>query len=194
MTAEDTDGVQGATLIAGLDQALPDQTAPDQTPHDDADRGDLNKLLGTALGIAQEQLEAHGAFLPVALAVGDDGGIRMLTVSPAGAESGPHADGPESASPEADSPEAASPEADGGLDADAMIADLYEVLRQQKDVHRAAAMVCDIHLPDEGTDAIHVVTEHRSGVCVAAVQAYTRTPGWNFSEPVWEAEEPQIWI
>ncbi|WP_434617401.1 hypothetical protein [Arthrobacter sp. A5] len=184
MTAEDADGVQGATLMAGLDQALPDQTAPDQTPPDDADRDDLNKLLGTALGIAQEQLEAHGAFLPVALAVGDDDGIRMLTVSPAGAESGPHADGPE----------AASPEADGGLAADAMIADLYEVLRQQKDVHRAAAVVCDIHLPDEGTDAIHVVTEHRSGVCVAAVQAYTRTPGWNFSEPVWEAEEPQIWI
>ncbi len=160
----------------------------------DATRDDLNKLLGTALGMAQEQLEAHGAFLPIALAVGDDGGIRMLTVSPPSAGEG-----------------AAD---DGGLDADAMIADLYEVLRQQKDVHRAAAVVCDITLPEEGTDAIHVVTEHQSGVSVAAVQAYTppagagaagsepaalgaaavNPAGWIFRELVWEAEEPQIWV
>ncbi|MCY0905626.1 hypothetical protein [Arthrobacter sp. H14-L1] len=164
---------------------------PEQAPEgmiepDDAARDDLNKLLGTAIGMAQEQLEAHGAFLPVALAVGEDGEIRMISVVPEdGALEPDIAQGPE-------------------LDADALIADLYEVLRQQKDVHRAAAVICDIHLPEEGTDAIHVVTEHRSGISVAAVQAYTppdsaapseaEQSGWTFSDPVWEAEEMRIWI
>lgn len=164
---------------------------PEQAPEgmikpDDATRDDLNKLLGTALGMAQEQLAAHGAFLPAGLAVGDDGEIRMISVVP------------EEGALETDIAQAAD------LDADALIADLYEVLRQQKDVHRAAAVICDIHLPEEGTDAIHVVTEHRSGISVAAVQAYTPPDsaaanvtgqaGWTFSEPVWEAEEMRIWI
>ncbi|MCZ2402809.1 hypothetical protein IV498_06320 [Paenarthrobacter sp. Z7-10] len=135
-------------------------------------KADLNSLIGTGLGMAQEQLENHGSFLPTALVVTGDGEIRMVGVAPA------QTDGVQ----------------DPGLDADAMIADLYEVLRQQKGSHRAAAVVCDIHLPDDATDAIHVLSEHRGGVVIAAVQPYSEADGsWTFSDPIWETETPQIW-
>lgn len=132
---------------------------------------DLNRLLGTGLGMAQEQLESHGAFLPIALVVTEDGDVRMVAVAPEGVDGD-----------------------DDELDADAMIADLYQVLGQQKEDHRAAAVICDIHLPDDATDAIHVVGEHRAGVAVAAIQPYAEADGaWTFSDPIWEAAEPTIW-
>ncbi|MGO4383888.1 hypothetical protein [Specibacter sp. RAF43] len=132
---------------------------------------DLNKLLGTALGVAGEQLAAHGAFAPIGLVVDLDGGVSLVAV-------------------------AGAPEDDGAqeLDADAMIADLYEALTQQRAQNRAAAVVCDIHLPDDVTDAIHVVAEHSTGVCVSAVQPYRYgADGWEFSNPFLESGEKIIW-
>ncbi|WP_427016344.1 hypothetical protein ACQCSX_16510 [Pseudarthrobacter sp. P1] len=139
---------------------------------------DLNKLVGTALALAQEQLEEHGAFLPVALVVAEDGEVRLVAVGP-------------SADPSADNVDGGDPE----LDADEMIADLYEILRQQRGSNRAAAVVCDIHLPDESTDAIHVVAEHSAGVSIAAVQSYTPSEdgAWTFADPIWEPGEKLVW-
>jgi hypothetical protein len=153
--------------VAGLSD-LPDRTVLS----DETVQADLNSLIGTGLGLAQEQLQSHGSFLPIALVVTDDGEIQMVAVAPA--------------------------EADGSdeeqLDADAMIADLYEVLRQQKDAHRAAAVVCDVHLPDDATDAVHVVGEHRAGVVASAIAPYAESAGsWAFSDPIWDAGRPQIW-
>ncbi|WP_051298921.1 hypothetical protein [Arthrobacter castelli] len=130
---------------------------------------DLNKLMGTALGMAQEQLEDQGAFLPAALVVGNDGGIRMVAVSPAND--------------------------DEDVDADMMINDLYKVLGEQRSEHRAVAVVSDVHLPDEATDAIFVATEHSQGVAVAAVQAYSQQEdsSWTFAEPQWEGAGRQVW-
>ena len=129
---------------------------------------DLNSLLGTALGVAQEQLEAQGAFLPAALVVQNDGELRMIAVAPE--------------------------ESDEDLDADAMIDDIYQVLTEQKGDNRAAAVFSDIHLPDEGTDAIHVVAEHSEGVCISAIQTYSETDGaWTFAEPQWESGDRLIW-
>ncbi|MET4060406.1 hypothetical protein ABIB35_001951 [Arthrobacter sp. UYP6] len=129
---------------------------------------DLNSLLGTALGVAQEQLEAQGAFLPAALVVQNDGELRMIAVAPE--------------------------ESDEDLDADAMIDDIYQVLGEQKADNRAAAVFSDIHLPDESTDAIHVVAEHSEGVCISAIQTYSETDGeWTFAEPQWESGDRLIW-
>ena len=66
---------------------------------------DLENLLGTGIGAAQEQLERNGGFLPFALVVENDGEVRLVAVTPADAEEG----------------------SDGGFDADAMISDLTEV-------------------------------------------------------------------
>ncbi|MCC3276413.1 hypothetical protein LJ753_11085 [Arthrobacter sp. zg-Y20] len=129
---------------------------------------DLNSLLGTALGVTQEQLEAQGAFLPAALVVQNDGELRMIAVSPE--------------------------ESDEDLDADAMIDDLYTVLTEQKGENRAVAVFSDIHLPEENTDAIHVVTEHSEGVCISAIQTYSNDGDeWTFNEPTWESGDRIVW-
>ncbi|MCC3280336.1 MULTISPECIES: hypothetical protein [unclassified Arthrobacter] len=129
---------------------------------------DLNSLLGTALGVTQEQLEAQGAFLPAALVVQNDGELRMIAVAPE--------------------------ESDEDLDADAMIDDLYTVLTEQKGENRAVAVFSDIHLPEENTDAIHVVTEHSEGVCISAIQTYSNDGDeWTFNEPTWESGDRIVW-
>jgi hypothetical protein len=133
---------------------------------------DLNKLIGTALGVAGDQLEAHGAFVPVGLVVDNDGGINLVAVAPNSVDG----------------------EGEEELDADAMIEDLFQALSQQKGQNRAAAVVCDIHLPDDVTDAIHVMAEHSTGVAVSAVRPYRQTPdGWDFAEPFLEPGDRQIW-
>ncbi|MCQ9165014.1 MULTISPECIES: hypothetical protein [unclassified Arthrobacter] len=144
-----------------------DENAADKQVQDD-----LNKLIGTALGVAGDQIEAHGAFMPVGLVVNNDGDISLVAVAPNAVEGGTESE----------------------LDADAMIADLFEALGQQKDQNRAAAVVCDIHLPDDATDAIHVMAEHSGGVSVSAVRPYRQSPGgWEFGNPFLESGENQIW-
>ena len=161
-----------------MDQNTPDQPAAEQPQgsQSEADKvvqDDLNKLIGTALGVAGDQLEAHGAFLPVALVVSTEGDLSMVSVSPATVEG----------------------EEERELDADEMIADLFQALTHQREQNRAAAVVCDIHLPDDATDAIHIVAEHSSGVSVSAVRPYRQTPdGWEFSDPFLEPSEQQIWV
>lgn len=130
---------------------------------------DLNKLIGTGLGMAQEQLEDQGAFLPAALIVNNDGEVRMVAVSPAND--------------------------DDDIDAEAMITDLYKVLGEQKDNHRAVAVISDVHLPDEDTDAVFVASEHSEGVAIAAVQSYSQQEdgSWTFADPAWEGAERSVW-
>ncbi|WP_309080807.1 hypothetical protein [Zhihengliuella sp.] len=135
---------------------------------------ELNRLLGTSLGIAREQLEEHGVFLPFAVGLtpseGDaDGEMRLLAVQP----------------PE----EAEDPEAD--IDADVMMQDLIAVLKEQKDEFVAVSMVSDVTLLEEGRDAIHAAGEHSLGGAVAALQAYS-APAPDADEPVWDFAEPSV--
>ncbi|MBG6085182.1 hypothetical protein [Zhihengliuella flava] len=142
---------------------------------------DLNRLLGTSLGIAREQLEAHGVFLPFAVGLStessDEGEMRLLAVQP----------------PE----DTENPEAD--IDADVMMKDLTELLTQQKEDFKAVAMISDVTLLETGGDAIHAAAEHSAGGAVAVVQAYTPPspeadePVWTFDEPATEASELKIW-
>ena len=143
-----------------------------QSETDKLVQDDLNKLIGTALGVAGEQLETHGAFLPVGLVMSNDGDLSLVAVSPNAVEG----------------------EGEEELDADVMVADLFEALSQQREHNRAAAVVCDIHLPDDATDAIHVMAEHSTGVSVSAVRPYRQAPsGWEFGNPFLEAGEIAIW-
>lgn len=147
-------------------------TQATQSETDKLVQDDLNKLIGTALGIAAEQLEAHGAFLPVGLVLTHDNELNMVAVAPNTMDG----------------------EDESDLDADVMVADLFEALGQQREQNRAAAVVCDIHLPEDATDAIHVMAEHSTGVAVSAVRPYRQgTEGWEFSDPFLEAGEKVIW-
>ena len=61
----------------------------------------------------------------------------------------------------------------------------------------AAAIVCDITLTEENSDAIHVAAEHRSGAVFAAVLPYApnRENGeWEFGDLAADANEPVVWV
>lgn len=140
---------------------------------DDSVKDGLNKVLGTALGVAREQLEEQGVFLPFAIglepATGEtDPELRLLAVPPA------------------DNPE--DPEAD--IDTEAMAADLVQVLNQEGANFVAVAIASDVLLTEDNLDAIHVVAEHKAGAALAIVQTYQMPaePGgsWTFAEPAAE--------
>lgn len=121
----------------------------------------LREVLGTALGIAQEHLEQNGGFLPFGVTLADDGELRLVLVTP---------------------PE---PDAGGDLDAESMMADVIELLRQGRDGYQAVAFASDVSLPEhgaDGSDGIHAAAEHRDGGLMAAVVPYTLTAeGYVFS-------------
>jgi hypothetical protein len=157
-------------------EAADSQVAPswrDSVP--EASAADLENLMGTGLGAAQEQLQRNGGFLPFALVVENDGEVRLMAVTPADAEAG----------------------SDGDFDADAMISDLTELLRQHRADFRAAAVVCDITLVEEDSDAIHVAAEHRDGSVFAAVLPYAANPAsgeLDFGQLAADTNEPAIWV
>lgn len=136
---------------------------------------DLENLLGTGVGAAQEQLGRNGGFLPFALIVENDGEVRLVAVAPSEPD----------------------PTSDGDFDADSMISDLTELLRQNRDDFRAAAIVCDITLPEEETDAIHVATEHRDGSVFSVVLPYTPDADSHelkFGQLAADSSEQTIWL
>jgi hypothetical protein len=158
------DHVSGAGAGASWRDSVPEATATD-----------LENLLGTGVGAAQEQLQRNGGFLPFALVVEDDGEVRLVAVSPADAEEG----------------------SDGEFDADAMINDLTELLRQNRADFRATAIVSDIMLIEEESDAIHVAAEHRDGSVFAAVLPYAANVAahsWEFGQLAADTNEPSIWV
>lgn len=130
----------------------------------------LREVLGTALGLAQEHLEQNGGFLPFGVTMDHDGELRLVMVAP-----------PE---PSADGDSAA-----GEYDAESMMADVLELLRQGRDGYRAVAFASDVHLPEHpsasgapGSDAIHGAAEHSGGAVMAAVVPYEMTAdGYAFS-------------
>lgn len=154
----------GPTAATSWRDTVPEATATD-----------LENLLGTGIGAAQEQLQRNGGFLPFALVVENDGEVRLMAVTPADAKEGSDAD----------------------FDADSMIRDLTEVLHQNRADFRAAAVVCDILLVDEESDAIHVAAEHRDGSVFAAVLPYnanTETRQWEFGQLAADTNQPAIWV
>ena len=165
-----TESTGSATEEQGSGQQ---QSWRDSVP--DATATDLENLLGTGVSAAQEQLQRNGGFLPFALTVQNDGEVRLVAVSPADADEG----------------------SDGDFDAEAMISDLTALLRQNREDFRAAAVVCDILLVEEDSDAIHVAAEHRDGSVFAAVLPYSANAGtqtWEFGELAADASEPAIWV
>lgn len=156
---------------------------------------DLENLLGTGVGAAQEQLERNGGFLPFALVVENDGDVRLVAVTP-GIANG-DADGAVDGDAVGTVEGVGAVDAETDFDADGMISDLTELLRQHRDEFRAAAIVCDITLLDEDSDAIHVAAEHQDGSVFAAVMPYGPAPtadGLAFGELAADSNEPAVWV
>lgn len=105
---------------------------------------DLDSLLGPALGFAQQQLDKHGEFYPYAVVVDTDGQQRMV---------------------------AAETDAEQPASAD-VITTLVAGLTEQRENLRAAAIVADVRLPDQETDAIRVILEHTDRIALSVVLPY----------------------
>ncbi|GAA4367161.1 hypothetical protein [Paeniglutamicibacter cryotolerans] len=148
---------------------------------DDQSQTDLNRVLGTALGVAREQLEGQGVFLPFAIglepASGEsiDGELRLLAIQPTEDEEDPEAD----------------------IDTEVMMTELVELLTGQRDQLVAIAFVSDVTLLEEDSDAIHAMAEHSLGSAVAVVQTYAAPVDedgeWSFGDPEAEAGDLQVW-
>jgi hypothetical protein len=111
-------------------------------------QADLDELLNTALGFAQQQLASHGEFYPYAAAVRADGQTEMIAGRPDTASKNPAA-------------------------ADVIASCVAELTSRQHAI-RAAAIIADVRLPELGSDAIEVSLEHAEGQALRVHLPYTR--------------------
>jgi hypothetical protein len=135
---------------------VPDATSPEPLPQELAAK-ELREVLGAALGAAQEHMEQNGGFLPFGVTLAEDGELRLVMVTPGELDS------------------------EGNIDAETMLADVIELLRQGRDGYKAVAFASDVTLPEHGSDGIHAAAEHRGGGLMAAVVPYDSAPeGFSF--------------
>src|SRR2546421_11430945 len=99
-------------------------------------QSDMDALLNAALPFAQQQLAKHGEFFPYGVAMKRDGQIAMVA-GYTGTERPPSTE---------------------------VLDIIYEALRSKADENRGAAVVADVRLSGEETDALQVEVEHRDGI------------------------------
>lgn len=132
---------------------------------------ELRETLGAALATAQEHLEQNGGFLPFAVTLAKDGELRIVFVTPG------------------------EPDHEGNVDTESMLADILELLRQNRDDYSAVAIASDVILPEHGSDGIHAAAEHRGGGLLAAVVPYVLTvEGFAFETAEADTNEPLLWV
>lgn len=149
---------------------------------------ELDGVIGTALAVAQEQLTEQGGLMPFAVVLenqaatqrrielGDDApdddepSLRLVVVAPEGDED--------------------------EVDGEETVAALVEAVRAQRDDLTAVAIVSDVTLTEENSDAVHVEAEHLTGGVAAVLMPYqlgTHGPEWRDLEGDGSAER-RIWI
>lgn len=131
---------------------------------------DLDGLLGVAIEFAQQQLDTRGEFFPYAAAVGTDGQAEMIAARP-----DPHDEHPASADV-----------------IDACIA----ALTNKRGQIRAGAVVADVRLSDQGSDAIRVDLEHAEGHALTVLLPYTKKKlrrGIDYGQIRAQAGHRRIW-
>jgi hypothetical protein len=111
-------------------------------------QNDLDGLLEPALSFAQQQLDKHGEFFPYAVVVRADGQPEMVAARPDAADDQP---------------------ASGDV-----IDACRTTLAERRDQLRAAAVVADVRLPDNGSDAIRVELEHTEGPALTVLLPYSK--------------------
>jgi hypothetical protein len=109
-------------------------------------QSDLDELSKAAWPFAEQMLAKHGEFFPYAVAMRANGQIAMIA-GYTGTEKPPSAQ---------------------------VLAQLYEGLRSGAEENRAAAVVADVRLKQEATDAIQVELEHREGIALKVFLPYRK--------------------
>jgi hypothetical protein len=106
----------------------------------------MDALLNEALPFARQMLAKHGEFFPYAVAMNRDGQIAMIA-GYTGSERPPSTE---------------------------VLDILYEGLCSKAEEIRGAAVVADVRLKGEGTDAIQVDFEHRDGIALKVALPYRK--------------------
>jgi hypothetical protein len=127
----------------------------------------MDALLGAALPFAKQQLAKHGEFFPYGVAMSRDGQIGLVA-GYTGTERPPSTE---------------------------VLDILYEGLRSKAEENRGAAVVADVRLRGEETDAIQVEVEHRDGIALKVFLPYRkkRLGGLETGQMRAEAGERRIW-
>jgi hypothetical protein len=128
----------------------------------------MDALLNAALPFAKQQLAKHGEFFPYGVAMTRDGKISMIA-GYTGSEKPPSTE---------------------------VLDILYAGLGSNAEENRGAAVVADVRLKGEGTDAIQVEIEHREGVALKVFQPYRKKRfggGLETGQMRAEAGERRIW-
>jgi hypothetical protein len=132
-------------------------------------QSDLDALFKAALPFAQQMLAQHGEFFPYGVAMTKEGTIGMVA-GYTGTE---------------------KPLSTEVLEI------LYEGLRSRAEENRGAAVVSDVRLRGEGTDAIQVEVEHREGIALKLFLPYRKKRFGGkveTSEMRGEVGERRIWL
>ena len=111
-------------------------------------QADMDNLFNEAAIFARQMFATSGEFFPYALAITQDGRTKMVA-GYTGSERPPSAE---------------------------VLTLLIDGLRKEAGQNRAAAIVSDVRLKAEATDAIRVELEHREGVAMTVILPY-RTKG-----------------
>jgi hypothetical protein len=128
----------------------------------------MDALLNAALPFAKQQLAKHGEFFPYAVAMGRNGQIAMIA-GYTGTQKPPSTE---------------------------VLEMLYEGLRSKAEENRGTAIVADVRLKGEATDAIQVEVEHRQGIALKVFLPYRKKPfggGLETGQMRAEAGERRIW-
>ena len=118
------------------------------TGGDDTAQAELDRLLDTAIRVAQSQLTEAAHFEPVALVLAEDG--RILEIEQDRSALGKH-------------PEVAD-----------VLTNAVRHLRQVRSEARATALVVNTRLAREHTDAVELRVEHRTGLAAIVLLPYKR--------------------
>lgn len=131
---------------------------------------DLDGLLGVAIEFAQQQLDTRGEFFPFAATIGSDGQAEMIAARP-----DPHDEHPASAD---------------------VIDACTAALTNKRGQIRAGAVVADVRLPDQSSDAIRVDLEHADGHALTVLLPYTKKKlrrGIDYGQIRAQAGHRRIW-
>lgn len=104
----------------------------------------MDNLFSEAPNLARQMLAKSGEFFPYALAITQDGRTKVIA-GYSGSEHPPSAE---------------------------LLTLLYEGLRSEAGQNRAAAVVADVRLKAEVTDAIRIELEHQDGIAMTVLIPY----------------------
>ncbi|MEJ1229424.1 MAG: hypothetical protein WDM88_00470 [Galbitalea sp.] len=131
---------------------------------------DFDRLAEVSIGAARKFLDENGEFIPFPMAIKSDGELALIGLE--------------------------QPDTPTTPDAEEVLAGIVTLFRERRNSIRALAIVADVQVPSEATDAIEVRLEHRDGVSITVLVPYQIDPlddAYLYEEPTVQEGDHLIW-